>query len=972
MITADVFVATLESLSDPAEQRRLIEREAAGLTDEIIQFMKARANDLLASNIAKGQALADNIIYASRISGNLLHQALGLMVQANVAMRRGEELQAIALYDDARRVALLAGNPVEAARSQVGKIGALTQLGDYRRALEIALETGQTLAAHNELISAAIAFMNAGNCHCHFGEFGKALTEMTKARRLLETAGTPAARRQLCLLLYNMSVALRELGRYQEALDYSLQACELARQFEMNLALANYQQSSATCYYLLGEYNKALRLLQEAREVVAANGLIPLLITGDFFIGNCYLELGRYEEAVSQAKTLLSFLAARDMALTWNSLQANYMLGRAYIALAEYEEAHQALEQAQAIAEKLEAHAFIHFVDLRLAEIYLAGAQLDLARPKLNAILGTAENLQVILQAKLLLAHLETRGNNHARAGELAQEVIANFEEQKIYGGLYQGRNLLGEIAEAQADVTAALDHYEAAIAHLEHLRGRIETETRSLFLRSKEHAYESAVILSLETGQPGRAFNLAERVKSRALAELVGNGMDIRIKVRHPADRALVTEIEQLRLRHNNLTSRLAHWQAGPVGPSPEERLPSETAREDWLQQTLECEKQLAELTQRLQVRNAGYAEDATLATAYRPFDQTLLGPDEGLLEYYVARGEVLAFLVTASGVTPVRRLCSLAQLNRQLGLFRLNLAGTVKNLADASGLDPAVLAQRQKSLLANSRALLNKLYLTLFAPLQPYLKEVRRLTVVPHGSLHYLPFHALYDAGNDRYLLESFDELTYLPAASLLAVCRERASRGSGDGSLVLGFSNRGALPCAVEEARLVGQTLNTEALVEEAASLANFRQNAATRKILHLATHGRYREDAPLFSSLLLADGELTVHELLNMELQASLVTLSACETGLGALSGGDEVQGLSRACLYAGASSLALSLWRVDDRAGQMLMQEFYQGLLQGLGKGAALRQAQLQLMRRPAYSHPFYWAPFVLIGDSGAL
>jgi CHAT domain-containing protein len=241
-----------------------------------------------------------------------------------------------------------------------------------------------------------------------------------------------------------------------------------------------------------------------------------------------------------------------------------------------------------------------------------------------------------------------------------------------------------------------------------------------------------------------------------------------------------------------------------------------------------------------------------------------------------------------------------------------------------------------------------------------------------VPHGSLHYLPFHALYDAGNDRYLLESFDELTYLPAASLLAVCRERASRGSGEGSLVLGFSNRGALPCAVEEARLVGQTLNTEALVEEAASLANFRQNAATRKILHLATHGRYREDAPLFSSLLLADGELTVHELLNMELQASLVTLSACETGLGALSGGDEVQGLSRACLYAGASSLALSLWRVDDRAGQMLMQEFYQGLLQGLGKGAALRQAQLQLMRRPAYSHPFYWAPFVLIGDSGAL
>jgi CHAT domain-containing protein len=262
--------------------------------------------------------------------------------------------------------------------------------------------------------------------------------------------------------------------------------------------------------------------------------------------------------------------------------------------------------------------------------------------------------------------------------------------------------------------------------------------------------------------------------------------------------------------------------------------------------------------------------------------------------------------------------------------------------------------------------------LYATLFAPLQPTLQAIRRLIIVPHGSLHYLPFHALYDAANRRYLLESFDELTYLPAAGLLGICRERASQARGEGSLVMGFSNQGALGWAVEEARLVGQTIPGETHLEEAASLVNFRAKAPGCRILHLATHGRYRQDAPLFSSLLLADGELTVHELLNLELQASLVTLSACETGLGALGGGDEAQGLSRACLYAGASSLALSLWRVDDRAGSLLMQKFYQGLLQGLGKGAALRQAQLDLLRQPDYAHPFYWAPFILIGDSSPL
>lgn len=972
MLTADDFVANLESLEDPDEQRRLIEREASALTDEIVQSMKARANELLASNIARGQALADNIVYASRISGNSLHHALGLMVQANVAMLQGEGQRAIALYDEARQRALDAGNPVEAARSRIGKIGALNHLGDYRQALEIALETGRILAAHNEPISAAVAFMSAGNAYCHFGEFGKALDEMTRARKLLETANSPAARKQLCLLLYNMSVALRELGRYREALDYSLEACEIARRFEMHLAAATWQQGSATCYYLLGEYNKALRLLEEAREVVAANGLIPLQITGDFYTGNCYLELGRYEEAVSQAQDLLKLLAERDMARTWHSLQAHYMLGRALIALQDYEAARPVLDQAQAVAQELGSTTFSQFVDLRLAEIFLAGSEKAAARAKLAAILAEAENSQVILQARLLLAHLEAAEDNHTEAIRLAESALASFDEQKIYGGLFQGRYLLGEICEKQQNFPGALDHYEAAIGHLEHLRGRIETETRSLFLRSKEHAYEAAVVLCLETGQAERAFHQAERVKSRALAELVGNDLDIRIKVRNPADRPIVAEIEALRQRHNNLTSRLALWQAGPVSPTGETKLPSEDERQEWLAQTFECEKRLAELTQRLQVRNAAYAEDTALGAGHRPFDPALLGKDEGLLEYYVARGEVLAFIVTARSIIPVRRLCSLAQLNRQLGLFRLNLAGTVKNLADAGSLTSEVLAHRQQSLLVNSRALLAKLYATLFAPLEPFLQQINRLIIVPHGSLHYLPFHALYNAAQDRYLLESFDEITYLPAASLLAVCRERARRERGEGNLVLGYSNQGALPCAVEEARLVGQTLQTEPLTEATASLANFRQLAPTSKILHLATHGRYREDAPLFSSLLLADGELTVHELLNMELQAALVTFSACETGLGAIGGGDEVQGLSRACLYAGAGSLALSLWRVDDRAGSVLMQEFYQGLLQGLGKSAALRQAQLSLSHNPAYRHPFYWAPFILVGDSSPL
>jgi len=157
-----------------------------------------------------------------------------------------------------------------------------------------------------------------------------------------------------------------------------------------------------------------------------------------------------------------------------------------------------------------------------------------------------------------------------------------------------------------------------------------------------------------------------------------------------------------------------------------------------------------------------------------------------------------------------------------------------------------------------------------------------------------------------------------------------------------------------------------------LEEEAQHQRFEAEAGERQLIHLATHAQFRQDDPLFSALLLADGELTAQDLFNLELKASLVTFSACETGLGKLGGGDELLGLSRACLYAGASSLVLSLWRVEDQSVAELMQLFYTRLLAGRRKGAALRLAQVTLLQSESYRHPFFWAPFTLIGHAGLL
>lgn len=162
-----------------------------------------------------------------------------------------------------------------------------------------------------------------------------------------------------------------------------------------------------------------------------------------------------------------------------------------------------------------------------------------------------------------------------------------------------------------------------------------------------------------------------------------------------------------------------------------------------------------------------------------------------------------------------------------------------------------------------------------------------------------------------------------------------------------------------------------------MEDAASLGGIKAAAPDCRVLHLATHGDFRPDNPLFSGLALADGWLTTLDIFSLRLNASLVTLSACQTGRNVVAGGDELLGLMRALLYAGASSVVLSYWAVEDQSTARLMADFYSHLAGGSAKGAALRAAQQRFAADPdealaQYRHPYYWAPFFMVGETGAL
>jgi CHAT domain-containing protein len=264
------------------------------------------------------------------------------------------------------------------------------------------------------------------------------------------------------------------------------------------------------------------------------------------------------------------------------------------------------------------------------------------------------------------------------------------------------------------------------------------------------------------------------------------------------------------------------------------------------------------------------------------------------------------------------------------------------------------------EKTLLGAAQAHLIQLYQEVLAPLRGHLRG-KHLVIVPHGVLHYLPFHALDDGTG--YLIDSFT-VSYAPSASVFTHCQRKPSRTSGS-SLILGVPDSQA-PLILDEVRSVAEILpDAELLVGADANEAALREKGSHSRLIHIATHGSFRQDNPMFSGIRLGGAYLSLYDLYQLKLEAELVTLSGCATGLNVVAPGDELLGLIRGFLYAGAQSLLLTLWDVNDRSTAELMTLFYRTLTDGADKASALQSAMQELRER--YPHPYHWAPFTLIG-----
>jgi CHAT domain-containing protein len=384
------------------------------------------------------------------------------------------------------------------------------------------------------------------------------------------------------------------------------------------------------------------------------------------------------------------------------------------------------------------------------------------------------------------------------------------------------------------------------------------------------------------------------------------------------------------------------------------EQLRPEEMSRERIERLQRQAQSHENELLRTLRELPAHERENATLEA---PADfslsklQATLPADTALIEYYSAGERVVAAVVTHKAieiipVTVVSRAAHFLQLLRfQLSKFRM---GTTYTKRFGQPLLRATLGH------------LEALYRELIAPLSPYLKA-KHLIVVPHGSLHFLPFHALRNG--DEYLCDAHT-ISYAPSATVFALCQEKPSTGK-TGALVLGVPDERA-PEILAEAQSVANILpQSELLIGEAATAEVLRTRGRDSAFLHIATHGIYRQDNPMFSGVKLGDGYLNLYDLYQLRLNAKLVTLSGCATGMNFVAAGDELLGLQRGLFCAGATSLLLSLWDVHDHTTAELMQAFYKSYMETNDMAGALQTAMYKL--REENPHPYFWAPFMFVG-----
>ncbi|MBX3010813.1 MAG: CHAT domain-containing protein [Caldilineaceae bacterium] len=762
------------------------------------------------------------------------------------------------------------------------------------------------------------------------GQLQAGLALANEIKPILEAAATTnlADERRLGNLLMNMGILYDVQGQYEESLVIYAQQMAIATRLQDEIMIAQSCHNQGYALMQVGALTEALAQYTQAEALFIRHQATADLLRLYINLGSVLALLNRYLEARAvQEKAEQLLVDGAEMA----QLQHRLSLLRTLFHLQGHTPVDDALIQPLEQARR----AFAQHGPL------------------------VEEGLALILLGR---CHLQ-RGDLVA-ARQNFEEAHTLVQQQEDRALAYRVLHGLARVAHAEQNFPTAIAQYTDAIQQLESIRHELQIESyRAAFLTDKLQVYQDLAALHLQQAHLDLAFAVVERAKSRLVTEKLAARLTAEVdRAAHSADPQVQTLAQQL----NALLTQLDQiYQQRENEHKQQNSSPLGALNFDTSATVPQIEQAVQELLNQLQHRQQLFSLLTTGYTAPLPQIQANL-QHALLLQYHLLDDHFAVFVVDRDQIKRHLRLAPVAAVEEA----RQALTTAIERMLSLTlQWGPTRVGKFLPQLRDDANRQLNRLYQLLLEPLQAFLPAGAPLVISPEHTLYYIPFHALYDG--QQYVIEQ-RAVSYAPSATLLDACTR--AQPSGQGALLCGYADEQLTAISAELQAIAQFFPQAHWLVQEAATTSAFLTYAQQCRLLHLAAHATFRTDQPMLSSIVLADRRLTLAEITRQPLHADLVVLSGCETGHGQLRGADLVS-LATGFLGAGARSLLVSLWRVEDQATAQLMVHFYQALFAGQDRAQALRTAQVALLRHgraaqdhaQLFTHPAYWAPFTLVG-----
>lgn len=945
--------------------------------------------------------LTDTLETLTRIQNSCaddLLQAQCDWIRARLLRDQGHYPQAQVLLDQVRARFQSAHLPLEAARCERDLAHTLL-LGDHDAA-PLLQNARQTFAAAQCLIDLAWCDYLAALAQQRKNRYREAIQIYQTARQHFSDLGAPYFAAGCDL---ELGICYRQANRFDESLRASHQARDYFLAHGARAGASASAINLANTYYSLNRYDDALPLYTQVAQDALADGrrLRASIVNENMAL--IYTKQGRFAQALDLHQRALQNFSAENQQVFAAISRVN--LASAYRQLGQFADALEQLQQARSVFAQHQQWLYLVECACESAEIHLAlratapaVAQLDQARAvcvaqQLAAWVAVCDRLlaQAALQtgaveraAALLaasravfLAHTQivdaalcelAAGELHLRLNQVepAQEYFLRARATLAPGFPDQSWRAdygLGRCAAFNGAAASALEYYLSAAQTIAHARALLATEQLSnTFFLGRQAVYADALALALDQQAPAAALQVIEASKARTCLTLLQNrGWRLRRADGDPYVTGLAARERALRYQLDALRQQVALQTEQPGEPlrGASDRAVAASALQELNALSQAYESVVSQL--RLATTGlAGVSAPPPFALAeFRRAAHAAFGADWTALDYHLTQDELVIVIVRPAELEIERK--KLSAYDRAILDKCASAAPDLRELIYRGTLRGAAAPSPGENYLRHLQRLL----------LPRTLGET--LIIAPHQALHTLPFHALKDAAG--YLIERHT-LVYTPSLQIMQqLLAEPATLGEPY-PLVVGLSQFDAplpaLPATANEVATIEKIFagRGEYLREENATRQYFfdqdaAENLRRFDLIHLATHAILERAAPHQSRVALHDGALTALDILDLALNARVVMLSACQTALGEGGAGDEWIGLARAFFYAGARALVASLWHVEDGSVVELIAQFYGQLAHGAGVAAALRSAQIEMIRQ-GYA-PYHWAPFTCIG-----